>query len=135
MVESLLLHGHSALSTTLSPTVASWCELPVSCADIGSTQESNGTASPSSVSCPQVTHSAISPQVQADPTRIVTSVVTSPRRTRSQTPPYFWTQRRRLFHTSLSLRTFPPNSRSRSSLSWMHLPGRSFGWLGPTFGT
>ena len=35
MVESLLLHGYSALSTTLSPTVTSWCELLVPCADIG----------------------------------------------------------------------------------------------------
>ena len=35
MVESLLLHGCPALSNTLSPTVTSWCELLVPCADIG----------------------------------------------------------------------------------------------------
>ena len=34
-VESLLLQGYSALSTTLSPTFASWCELPVPYADVG----------------------------------------------------------------------------------------------------
>ena len=34
-VESLLLHGHSALSITFSPAVTSWCELPVSCANVG----------------------------------------------------------------------------------------------------
>ena len=33
-VESLLLHGHSALRTTLSPAATSWCELPAPCADI-----------------------------------------------------------------------------------------------------
>ena len=38
-----------------------------------STRESHGAATPSSVSCPQVTHSAISPQVQTVPNRIVTS--------------------------------------------------------------
>ena len=37
----------------------------------GSTQESNGTASPCSVSCPWVTHSAISPQVQTGPTQVM----------------------------------------------------------------
>ena len=42
-----------------------------------STRESHGAAPSSSVSCPQVTHSAISPQVQAGPTRIVTSDVMS----------------------------------------------------------
>ena len=35
MVESLILHGYLALSTTLSLTVTSWCELLVPCADIG----------------------------------------------------------------------------------------------------
>ena len=38
-----------------------------------STRESHGAATSSSVSCPQVTHSAISPQVQTGPTRTVTS--------------------------------------------------------------
>ena len=38
-----------------------------------STRESHDAATPSSVSCPQVTHSAISPQVQTGPTRTVTS--------------------------------------------------------------
>ena len=42
-----------------------------------STQESNGTAPSSSVSCPQVTHSAISPQVLAGPARNVTGDVMS----------------------------------------------------------
>ena len=34
-MESLLLHGQFALSTTLSSTVTSWCDLPVSCAVVG----------------------------------------------------------------------------------------------------
>ena len=38
-----------------------------------STRESHGAATSSSVSCPQVTHSAISPQVQTGPTRTITS--------------------------------------------------------------
>ena len=38
-----------------------------------STRESHDAATSSSVSCPQVTHSAISPQVQTGPTRTVTS--------------------------------------------------------------
>ena len=38
-----------------------------------STRESHGAASSSSVSCPQVTHSAAHPQVQLEPTRTVTS--------------------------------------------------------------
>ena len=44
---------------------------------LASRQESNGTASPSFVSSPQFTHSAISPQVQTSPTRIVTGDVMS----------------------------------------------------------
>ena len=43
----------------------------------GSTHESIGTVSLGSVSCPQVTDSAISPQVQASVTRFVTSDVMS----------------------------------------------------------
>ena len=35
MVESLLLHGYSALSTTFSQAVTSWCELHVLCAATG----------------------------------------------------------------------------------------------------
>ena len=38
-----------------------------------STRESHGAATSSSVSCPQVTHSAITPEVQTGPTRTVTS--------------------------------------------------------------
>ena len=38
-----------------------------------STREPHGAATSSSVSCPQVTHGAISPQVQTGPTRTVTS--------------------------------------------------------------
>ena len=38
-----------------------------------STRESHGATPSSSVSCPQVTHSAISPQVQMGPTRTITS--------------------------------------------------------------
>ena len=34
-MESLLQHGQFAFSTTFSPTVTSWCELRVPCADIG----------------------------------------------------------------------------------------------------
>ena len=40
---------------------------------LASTRESHGAATPSSVFCPQVTHSAISPQVRTGPTRTVTS--------------------------------------------------------------
>ena len=76
--ESLLLHGYSALRTTLSPTVTSWCELSaLPCRYWPPHGSLFGTATPSSVSCPQVTHSAISPQVQTGPTRIVTSDVMS----------------------------------------------------------
>ena len=90
------------------------------------------------VSCPQVTHSAISPQVQTCPTRTITSElmsatlaeaatqlslvaflercisVSAPRRSRYQPPPHLWMPPRRPFHTSLSLMTFLHNSRSRS---------------------
>ena len=44
---------------------------------LASAQESNGTASSSFVFCPQITHSAISPQVLAGPTRNVTGDVMS----------------------------------------------------------
>ena len=77
MVESLLLHGYPALSTTFSPTVTSWCELLVVSGATGSTQESNGTASSGSVSSPQIPHSAISSQVPAGPDRNVTGNVMS----------------------------------------------------------
>ena len=40
-------------------------------------------------------------------------------RSRYPSPPHLWMPLRRLFHTSLSLGTFPRNSRSRSS--WLHL--------------
>ena len=92
---------------------------------------------------PQVTHSAISPQVQTGPTRTVTSDLMSDTLAEAATqlsfaaflgrcisasappphplpsPPHLWMPPRRLFHTSLSLRTFLCNSRSRSS--WLHL--------------
>ena len=48
--------------------------VPLSALQISaSTRESHGAATSSFVSCPQVTHSAISPQVQTGPTRTVTS--------------------------------------------------------------
>ena len=40
---------------------------------LASTREPHDAATPSSVSCPQVTHSAITPQVQTGPTRTATS--------------------------------------------------------------
>ena len=62
---------HSALRTTLSPSVTIWCELPAPCADIGlHTGATRCSDSKLSVSCPQFTHSAISSQVQ---THTVTS--------------------------------------------------------------
>ena len=47
----------------------------------------------------------------------VASLFTLLRRPSYQSPPHLWMLLRRLFHTSLSLRTFLRNSRSRSSLS------------------
>ena len=102
-----------------------------------STRVSHGAAPSSSVSCPQVTLSAAHPQVQLDPTRTITSDPLSATlaeaatqlsfaaflercifvRPSYQSPPHFWMPPRRLFHASLSLRTFLRNSRSRSSLS------------------
>ena len=135
--ESLLLHGQFVLSTTLSSTVTSWCELHVSCADVGL---SHSAATSSSKSCPQVTQSAISPQVQTGSTRTVTSDLLSATLTEAATqlsfaaflarcisvcapppprypsPRHFWMPPPRLFHTSLSPRTFLHNSRLRSSL-------------------
>ena len=46
---------------------------PPSVQTLASKREPHGAATPSSVSCPQVTHSAVSPQVQTGPTRTVTS--------------------------------------------------------------
>ena len=99
-------------------------------------------------------HSAISPQVQTGPTRTVTSDLMSATLAEAATqlsfaafmercisvsappppplPPHLWLPPRRLHHTSLSLRTFLRNARSRSSLSdvstrviprgpWLHL--------------
>ena len=45
----------------------------------------------------------------------VASLFTLPRRPSYQSSPHLWMPLRSLFHTSLSLRTFLPNSRSRSS--------------------
>ena len=150
-VESLLLHGQSALIITFSPTVTSWCELPVFCADVGSTRESHGAATSSSVSCPQVTLSATHPQVQTDPTRTITNDLLSAtlaeaatqlsfcclsgalhlcqrlRRPSCQSPPHLWMPLRRLFHTPLPLGTFLRNPRSVSS--WLHLLSLMFSAL------
>ena len=46
---------------------------PSSVQKMASAREPHGAATPSSVSCPQATHSAISPQAQTGPTRTVTS--------------------------------------------------------------
>ena len=56
------------------------------------------------------------------------------RRPRCLSPPFFWTQPRRLSHTSLSHRTSPPNSRSRSSPSDASIRKIPRG-LGSTFDT
>ena len=117
-------------SVTFSPTVTSWCELPVSCADVGLHTRVTRCSDFKLCLLPQVTHSAISPQVQTGPTRTVTSDLLSAtlaeaatqlsfaafleraslyvisRRPRYPTPPHLWMPPRRLFHTSLSLRTF-----------------------------
>ena len=119
-----------------------------------STRESHGAAPSSCVCCPQVTLSATHPQVQMDPPALsqvtlcqprslrlprsspllhfwsVASLLMLLRRSRYQSPPHLWMPLRRLFHTSLSPRTFPRNSRPRSSLSDMStriIPQRS--WL------
>ena len=99
-------------------------------------------ATSSSVSCPQVTHSAISPQVQTGPTRTVTSDLMSAMLAEAAThlsfaaflercifvnaspPPQLpiptsGCPLRRLFHTPLPLGTFLRNPRSVSS--WLHL--------------
>ena len=117
-------------SVTFSPTVTSWCELPVSCADVGLHTRVTRCSDFKLCLLPQVTHSAISPQVQTGPTRTVTSDLLSAtlaeaatqlsfaafleraslhvlsRRPRYPTPHHLWMPPRRLFHTSLSLRTF-----------------------------
>ena len=72
-MESLVPHGYPALSTTLSPTVTSWCQLPAPCADVGPHTSVTWCNPSSSVSCPQGTLSAAHPQVQMDPTRTSTS--------------------------------------------------------------
>ena len=73
----------------------------------------------------------------------VASLFTLLRRPSCQSPPHLWMLLRRLFHTSLSLRTFLRNSRSRSSLSdvstriiprgpWLHLLRTMFSAPFPT---
>ena len=141
---------------TLSQQPQSGASSPSPVQILTSTREPHVAATPSSVSCPQVTHSAISPQVQTGPTRTATSDLMSATLAEAATqlsfaeylercillraspplplpvPTNFWMQLCILFHTSLSHRTSPPNSRSRSSLSdastrkiprgpWFHL--------------
>ena len=74
-MESLLLHGPQHYIVSNSYNLVR--ELHASCADVGSTRESHGAASSSSVSSPQLPHSAISSQVPACPTRNVTGDVMS----------------------------------------------------------
>ena len=116
-----------------------------------STRESHGAATSSSVSRPQVKRSVSSPQVQTGPTRTVTSDLVSATLAEAATqlsfaaflercipvsasplPPlpistHLWMPLRKLFHTSLSPRTFLHNSRLRSSLSDLptHNPSRA----------
>ena len=71
-MSSLLLHGQFALSTTLSPTVTSWCELLVPCADI-CLHTGVQRHSVLKLCSPQVTLSAAHPQVQTGPTRTIKS--------------------------------------------------------------
>ena len=128
-MESLLLHGQDALRATLSPAATIWCELPALYADIG--LHTGAT---------RCSDSAISPQVQTGPTRTVTSDLLSATLAEAATqlsfaeflercisesappspPPPIPTPpldaATQTIPTSLSLRTFPPNSRSRSSL-------------------
>ena len=128
-----------------SPTATIWYELPTTCADVWPPHGSHiSAATPSSVSCPQVTHSANSPQVQTGPTRTATSDLMSATLAEAATQLSFaeFLERcilsrasqppGRLFHTSPSHRTSPPNSHSRSSLSDVP-PARSLGCLGSTF--
>ena len=65
------------LSALHSPTATSWCSSSSPVQTLTSTHESNGIASSSSVSSPQLPHSAIRSQVLAVPTRNVTGDVMS----------------------------------------------------------
>ena len=143
-MESILQHGQFALSTTLSSTVTSWCDLTVSCADVGlHTRVTWCSAFKFCVLPTQVALSATSPQVQMAPPTLsqvtfcqlrllrlprsspllhswsVASLLMLPCRPSYQSPLHLWMPPRRLFHTSLSLETFLRNSRSGSS--WLHL--------------
>ena len=64
-------------SLSLSSTVTSWCDLPVSCANVGLHTRVTWCCDVKFLSCPQVTHGAISPQVQMGPTRTITSYLLS----------------------------------------------------------
>ena len=77
MVESLLLHGYPALSTTLSPTVTSWCELLVVCAATGLHTGVQRHCVLRLVSSPQLPHSAIQPTSSGGPLGNVTGSVMS----------------------------------------------------------
>ena len=130
------------------PAATLWCELPAHCADIASTRESHGAATPSSVFCPQVTHSAISPQVRTGSTRTITSDLMSATLAEAATqlsfaaflercisvsaPPaapvtHLWMPPLRLFHTSLSLHA----TLARGVLSQMCPPHDPSGALAP----
>ena len=109
-----------------------------------SAREAHVAAPSSSVSCPQVTHSATHPRVQMGPTRTptsdrslrlprsspllhswsVASLLVLPSRPSHQSPPHLWMPLRRLFHTPLPLGTFLRNSRSWSP--WLHLLRMTF---------
>ena len=155
MVESLLLHGYSALSTTLSPTVTSWCELLVPCADIGLHTGVQWHSVLKLCVQPTVYAQCIGPQVQVGPTRIVTGDVMSATLAEAATQLLFaqFLERCNLFRASQphpQPNPHPTSGRSyadfspqrcltgrlhptfdRGVFSWMHLPGRSFGFLGP----
>ena len=154
-VESLFVHGHSALRTTLSPTATMWCELSAPCAVIGlhtgATRCSDSklcvlptgyTKCHQSTSSEGSTRTGTSDSMSATLAEAATQlsfaeflercILEIPRRPRCPPTPYFWTQLRRLFHTSP-----PPNSGSRNSLSdvptckiprgpWFHLRRTTF---------
>ena len=112
---------------------------------------SHGAATPSSVSCLQVTHNATCPQIQTDLTRTVTSDFMSATLAETTTQlsfaefsercisfstvpttnPHTISGCRRLFHTSLSHRKSPPTP-ARGVLSQTRPPARCIGGLAST---
>ena len=148
-VESLLLHGQSALSVTFSPTVTSWCGLPRLLCRCRLAHGSHmvqrlhalcpAHRSRSVLPIPRFRRAppALSQVTLCQPCLLrlprisplphswsVASLLMLHRRPSDPSPLHLWMPLRRLFHTPLPLGMFLRNSRSGSS--WLHLPRTMF---------